>query len=30
MDFAARITIGIWLLVFLMFGVIIVASRVVW
>src|SRR3990167_10582542 len=30
MDFAARITIGIWLLVFLMFGLIVVASQVVW
>ena len=30
MDFAARVTIGIWMLVFLMFGLIIVASQVVW
>ena len=30
MDFAARITIGIWLLVFTLFGVIVVASQLVW
>ena len=30
MDFEARITGGIWLLVFLMFGLIAVASQVVW
>jgi len=30
MTFAHRITIGIWLLVFAMLGVIVIASKIVW